>query len=172
MYRRGQQIRVFAAGLLCLLALAGAARAQVGVTAAVTYDGMLYHYDYSVINGLPNDPNNVLAIVTVGATGVQNLMAPTGFVANFDPGLNLLSFLEDADPATPQTFAPGTTVTGFTFDTPTPQLLTAFEALDAAGQPHNGQTIFVPEPGTLALALAAVPGGLFLIRRRRIAAAS
>lgn len=148
------------------------ARAQVSVTPTVTSDATAFHYDYAVANLTASD----LAVITLTVApvphAVLNLTAPNGFIASFDTGVGLLSFLEDADPATLQTFAPGTTVSGFRFDSVLPPVPTTFEALNLAGGFSTGPTLgpadpgaVIPEPGTLALlGTAALP---FLLGRRR-----
>jgi len=168
-----QSIRLlrFAPYLGAVLIL-NSARAQVSVTPTVTSDAAAFHYDYAVTNLTASD----LAVVTLSVApvpqAVQNLTAPLGFIASFDSGVGLLSFLEDADPATLQTFAPGTTVSGFRFDSALAPVPTTFEALDLAGGVFTGPTLgpadpggVIPEPGTLGLlGTAALP---VLLGRRR-----
>jgi hypothetical protein len=159
------------AGALCVLVLFGvAARAQVSVSPTLGFDGTLYSYSYSVANPTALD----LALVSVGVlsqpNAVLNPTAPAGFLISFDPGVGLVSFLEDLDPATPQTFAAGTTVSGFTFQSPFSPSLSRFEALDLAGNTFTGPTLgpnAIPEPSTLLLGLAVLPGLFFLPRRLR-----
>lgn len=156
------------AGVLCALAAPGTVRAQVSVTPTVTGNFPLFTYSYSVVNLTPLD----LAIISVdmlaNPLAVQNPVAPPGFLISFDPGFGTLFFLEDADPLTLPTFAPGSTVSGFTFQSPFGPTAGSFNALDINGNSFTGQTLAaatVPEPGTLLLGLA--PGLLLMIRRRR-----
>ena len=176
------------AGALCALLLPGVAHGQ-GLVVSPTvspFNGVFYHYNYSVTNnttlgydypvitlGVPADPN-----------AVQNLFAPTGFNAYLDPVQGTLDFAEDT-----RTFAPGTVVSGFQFDSPLAPAPATFAALavDSAGlavtDPNGAPVQFrgttqapaataVPEPGTLALGLAAAPGLLLLARRRRLTPAA
>jgi len=165
-----------AGALLAALVLpATAVRAQVSINAVVTPSGGLFNYSYSVTNNLPMDPAdptvNRLAIISFAvparADAVLNKMAPTGFLIDFDPGVGLVSFAEDADSATPQTFAPGLTVAGFTFQSPFGPLVTQFEAISPDGT-FRGNVVSplnVPEPGTLLIGLAALPGLALPLRR-------
>ncbi len=142
---------------------------QVLVTPTVTFDGSVYTYSYSVMNGSPN----TLAIVSFGAMPaasftVQNLTAPMGFLATYDSGNGFVSFLEDNNPATLQTFAPGSTVSAFTLTSTFAPGATTFEALDIFGNTYTGVTVApIPEPGVLALCLLALPAFVLLFPRRR-----
>ncbi len=155
----------------------GSASASLAVlvTPTVTLNLGIYTYSYSVFNGGSND----LAIVSFAATPaapftVQNLTAPTGFISTFDSGNGLISFLEDNSSATPQTFAPSSTVSPFTFTSTFAPRSTVFEALDILGNTFTGSTLApsarsVPEsgPGIFGLCvLMALPGFSQLLRRR------
>jgi hypothetical protein len=148
------------------LCAAGAARAQVTVTPSVTFSNGLYHYDYSVTSTLANDIPLIDVDVAPQADAVQNLMAPSGFQATFDPGLGEVTFLEDTS-----TFG-STPVSGFTFDSPLPAIATQFHALtvdDNGGlSTLSGPTLGpqVPEPGQVALLAAFSLSGTLLLRRR------
>lgn len=169
--RRGW--RTLCLATICLAAgwLGSAANvsAQVLVTPTVTFNGSVYTYSYSVMNGSAN----TLAIISFGATPastftVQNLSAPMGFLATYDSGNGFLSFLEDSSPATPQTFAPGSTVAPFTFTSTFAPGATTFQALDIFGNSFTGVTQApVPEPGALALCLLGVPAFVVFFQRRR-----
>jgi hypothetical protein len=145
------------------------ASAQVMVTPTITFNGSsgLYSYSYSVVNG----SSNTLAIVSFGAMPgpltVQSPMAPFGFITTYDSGNGFISFLEDNNPGTPQTFAPGSTVRPFTFTSTFAPGTTTFQALDIFGNSFTGVTqapvlgpVAVPEAGTtfalLAFALLAI----------------
>jgi hypothetical protein len=188
-------LRVFArflalAGALSALVAAstGTARANVTVNGMVTFNSTLalYTYSYSVTNNLADPLALVNIAVLPDPTAVLNPMAPTGFLTIFDPGpfdgVGLVSFLEDADPETPQSFAPGTTVSGFSFQSrfgpnPTPYThVNANSGVEVVGGTTVGPAAVIPEPGTLLLGLSAAPGLLLLplrrrCRRRRAAAA-
>ena len=178
-------LRVFArflalAGALSALvaASAGTARANVTVNGMVTFNSTLalYTYSYSVTNNLADPLALVNIAVLPDPTAVLNPMAPTGFLTIFDPGpfdgVGLVSFLEDADPETPQSFAPGTTVSGFSFQSrfgPNPSPYTYVNA-NTGAEVLGGTTLapaVIPEPGTLLLGLSAAPGLLLLPLRRR-----
>jgi hypothetical protein len=96
------QSRLFlVAVVLSVVLLPGIARAQVTVTPTVLFDGTLYHYDYTVTNLTSFDLAIVDVHVAAQADAVQNPTAPPGFITVFDPGVGIVSFLEDFDPATP-----------------------------------------------------------------------
>ncbi len=158
--------------LLATLGLGGVARAQqVTVTGTVSLFNAAtgYTYNYSITNGAPMD----LAEITVPAnpqSSLLNLTAPTGFLITFDSGNGLFSFLEDNNQNTPQTFASGTTVTGFSFTSFYAPGAATFDALDAGANDYMGTTLaptVVPEPTTTLLSLAglALVGGI-VVRRR------
>lgn len=150
-----------------LLAAAPGASAQVSILSTYQVQGALYHYEFRVLNLTPD----TLAIVTLNGVpdllDVQNLLAPTGFDAAYDPGLALMSFLEDADPGTEPTFAPGTLQGIFTFDSAQRIDTFQFEALDTGGNAHIGSfgPTAAPEPGALSLTLSAL--GVAAVARRR-----
>jgi len=174
--------------LLTLLLAPGAARAQVDLTSTVVFNAglSLFTYTYSVTKNipvLPPDPldpltvPNTLALVDLSVPALPDAVLvdpatfPTGFQIVFDSGLGLVSFLEDLDPATPQTFAPGTTVPGFTFNSRFGPGNTSFTALVLpAGNTISGSTQgpggVIPEPGTLTLLGIALSPGLLAARRR------
>ncbi len=160
------------ASALALLALPGLASADdVQITPTVTFDGSLYTYHYSVVNNAPE----TLAIVSFATYPLPDALTldpttfPTGFDIAFDPGVGLVSFLEDSDPNTPGAFDPGTTVSGFTFTSAFAPNGSPFEALDVAGNTFTGTTLApnaTPEPGVSALGAALVFGLGFATRRR------
>lgn len=167
-----QRVAKLVAAMLCsavLPAVPTATRAQVSVTPTVVAGVALFDYDYSVANLTAFD----LAIVTIDVLSrpdaILNATAPAGFLISFDPGVGQLSFLEDADPFTPETFAAGTTVSGFSFQSPFGPSPTSFTALDATGGSSIGATLApsaVPEPDTLALSLSGALLGLAIARSR------
>lgn len=163
--------RLGLAAVFCVLLLPAAARAQVTVDPTVTSVAPLFHYDYSVTNNESED----LAIVSLFGIAldpgaIQNLTAPTGFLANFDTGLGIVDFLGDAD-----VFATGATVSGFSFDSPYGPQTMDFSALSVLGTSYSGSTqgpagnvSVVPEPGSLFLLVAlGVSSALFPRRRAR-----
>jgi hypothetical protein len=158
------------AAALSILFLPGAARAQISVDPTVTPVGSLFHYEYSVTN---NELEDVVIVTLEGVVpdpaAIQNLTAPPGFLASFDSGLGLVDFLGDA-----VDFTPGSTVSGFSFDSPYSPQTIPFSALSVQGTPYAGTTRgpagtpAVPEPGSLLLLSAfGVSSTLFLRRRAR-----
>lgn len=158
-------------GLISLIA-APNAHAQVSVSGSFfSIGGGLFQYEVDVTNGT----SLILDLIDLDLSDVQSapLTAPTGFTTVYDSGLNLLTFAEDADPVTPQSFAPGTTVGLFRFQRAgTPVTTASFTALDRENNFTPGTATFTqsvaPEPGTLGLLAIGATG--FLVRRRRIAA--
>jgi len=158
-----------AAALWGALALPGVAQAEpVMVNATVTTNGALFRYNYSVTNNLSFDVSAITISVLSLPNAAQSLVAPTGFNIFFDPGLGQVDFVENT-----QTFAAGTTVSGFRFDSLFAPNLTSFTALalDANGSPviFGGTTLApaapIPEPSTLLLALTS--GGMYFAHRWR-----
>ena len=147
------------------------ASAQVLVTPTVTFNmaTSVYTYSYAVTNNTAN----TLAIVSFGGMPaasftVQNLTAPMGFLSTYDSGNGFISFLEDSNPATLQTFAPGSTITPFTFTSTFAPGASTFQALDIFGNTLTGMTQApVPEPGVVAFLALAMPAVGFLLYRRR-----
>ncbi len=153
--------------LLCLLGSA-AARAQLTVQPTVSSSSGLFNYSYNVSNQTAFD----FSVITLSGLfsapdAVQNLTAPSGYLASFDPGLSLLSFLEGN-----QAFLAGQTINGFSFDSPYAPAAGSFEAIDVTGGIQFGLTSVpgslatpVPEPSTTALAGALVLIGLVVSRK-------
>ncbi len=137
--------------------LSCAAQAQVDLNANIDFNTGtgINTYSYSVLNkGTTFD----LAIVNLNVATTSNLMnlaAPTGFEILFDPGVGIVSFFEDANGATPQTFAPGSTVGLFTFTSTLPPVPVAFDALDTNASTFTGNTL---APGGVALKDAVITG--------------
>lgn len=140
------------AGLIALVVLSLLpARAQLSVQSTVSPLGGMFHYEYQVWNQTDSD----FSIITLGgllaqSAAVQNLSSPNGFLASFDPGLGLLSFIEDSQP-----FGAQTTVGPFQFDSPYASGVGNFEAVDISGSVVTGRVAAVPmspvpEPSTYA----------------------
>ena len=161
------------AGALGALFSAGAARAQVLVTAApVTTTGALFNYSYSVTNLNSAD----LAIVNLNnipmvSSAVTDLMAPAGFQISFDPGVGILSFLPDLSGT--QAFSAGSVVSGFSFSSTFGPGTVAFDAEDANGGTSTGTTLApVPEASSVISLGAGVLLLAFCAARRRRTARS
>lgn len=145
---------------LALLAICACAplRAQLSLAPTVTASAGTFHYSYRVENTSGTDVSIVtLSGLFPAADSVQNLAAPDGFLAFYDPGVALLSFLEGEHP-----FLAGTISGAFTFDSPYAPGLGAYEAIDVNGTLLAGAAVVpatpVPEPST-----TAAVGGLLLI---------
>ncbi len=177
MNRSRQCVRLLvpAVALLCVLTLPSAAHAEpIMLNPTITNLGNgLFSYQYSVTNTAPFGFSTVsiLNLPTVG-NAVQNLMAPAGFNAFFDPGLGELDFVEDT-----QSFAAGSNVSGFSFISPFAPGLTTFTALRLDGDnpvivqgtvlaPQNAPAS-VPEPATMVLLATGLAGIAAKVRRRR-----
>ena len=130
----------------CALALAGlslTASAQVDLNTNINFNvgTGIYSYSYAVLN---QGPTFDLAIVNLNIATTSNplaLTAPVGFAINFDPGVGIVSFFEDADPFTPQTFAPNSTTAPFTFTSTQAPVPIVFDALDINGTTFTGFTL-------------------------------
>ena len=156
-----------------LLGSAGLSHAAVTITSNVTFNATLssYTYSYTVSNSGTGVDLAVIDIPIGPTVILTDLTAPSGFgiISDGDP-VSLVSFFEDNNPGTLQTFGPDTSVTGFSFvSTAAPSLVT-FSAMDANGDTFTGTTqsavITVPEPSPLLLlGMTALP--LALIRCRR-----
>ncbi len=166
-------LRVLTISVVTAIFTAAVACAQVSVPSTVNFDSgtSLYTYSYSVAN---DGPNFDLAIVNVpvgSGSNLMNLTSPSGFSISFDPGVGIVSFLEDSDAGTLPTFSPGSKRGLFTFTSPLAPASVTFDALDAGGDSFTGTTIaptvVVPEPGTLSLLGATILAPALLSRRRR-----
>ena len=148
----------------CALALTGsilgsAAFAQVDLNVNIDFNAGtgMYTYTHAVLNkGQTFD----LAIVNLNVATTSNLMnlsAPTGFGISYDAGVGIASFYEDADPATPQTFAPNSTTAPFTFTSTLAPVAIGIDALDANGNAFTGFTLSAA-PDSSAVNDAVVTG--------------
>jgi hypothetical protein len=136
------------------------APAQLIVDALVTPLGGSVRYDITVNNNTAED----ISIVTILDAPLldplidPSLIAPPGFLADYDDALGLIAFLEDAD-----LFGVASSVSGFSFESmATPEAnFTSFEALSVLGNTFTGSIritpadVIIPESGT-SLAAAGV----------------
>lgn len=153
--------------LVGLLGVAGTASAAVTLTATVsplnTTTGR-FTYNYSVMNSA--SPEEIITVVLpVSKTAaLMGLTSPTGFVLNYDTFQGLVNFDWDTNDATPQTFAPNSTVSGFSFTSPVGPGPSTFTARDVNMDFTGVTTAPIPEPSATLLGLATL--GLILRRRR------
>jgi hypothetical protein len=149
------------------IAAAGIAQADlVDVTAVVTPNGPLFQYDYSISNASADDLFDLDIAVMPGVT-IENLSAPAGFETAYDPGLGLVSFLENT-----ATFGP-TPLAGFIFDSPVAPAGTTFDAnlqnldtFDISTVSGNTQgPVPTPEPASLTLFASGAAALLFWRKR-------
>jgi hypothetical protein len=98
------------AAVTLLFASVLANAATITVTPDVTLSNGLYHYAYSITNNTPDDAFLIDIPVAASPSSIENLTAPSGFMAAFDSGLGLVSFLENSSvfSSTPES--------GFSFD--------------------------------------------------------
>ncbi len=162
------QKAVFSVGPLlavCALALTTSARADVSVSETITSaPGSLFQYNYTVANNTPDDIFILtLGNLPTGPNAVQNLAYPAGFQATYDSGLNLVSFLPDLGSSS--VFAAGTTLSGFSFQSPYKPLGTTFDTLSLNGEVTGNVT---PEPGAFPLLCGVLATGLAFRRRARV----
>ncbi len=153
--------------VLALLAGAGVSRAAVSLTSSNTFSSITgqYTYNYSVVNsGSPEELIQVTFPVSASAA-LMGLTAPTGFNITYDTVGARVNFIWDNDEFTTQTFAPESTVSGFSFTSPVGPGLVDFIASDINQDFTGSTTAPVPEPSAGLLGLGAL--GLLLRRRQR-----
>ena len=175
MTRIGQSKNFFilAAALIGLLTPC-IVQAQVLVTGAASpvSGGALFQYNYTISNNTPNDLVVVDIHVTPGMGSIVpgSIIAPNDFVSAFDPGLGLVSFLENtvpfgAAPLSGFSFRSNLRPGNSTFDAT--QLTPAGSLTVSSGSVTSAVGAAVPEPGSLAwLGVFAAGGSLVWIHRR------
>lgn len=123
----------------------------------------LYTYTYSIENSGPQ----VLALISIPGNATANIagvLTPTGFSLNFDAFQGFISFTEDNDVTTDQSFAVGLTISPFQFTSPLAPGTVTFTAFDIEGTEFTGSTIApIPEPSSMLLVSLA----LFQVTTRR-----
>lgn len=170
--RPPQIARLSAIGCVLCGLLAGSVHAQqVTVTPTVTSNGALFDYSYSVFNGAPSEIGVISFQTLDNVQAVTSPAAPPGFLTSFDDGNGFISFGQDTDPDTSQSFAPDSTVAPFTFTSRFAPGQVAFEAFDVDGNRYVGTTLApaaAPEPNALLVFGTGVLGlSLIAARRRR-----
>jgi hypothetical protein len=155
--------------------LAGAVsqvQAQVEINSTFSSDGSVYTYLFRITNNSASSLALVTAEIPLALDDVAGITSPQGFFAAFDPAFDTFDMLEDADPFTTETFAPGTTVGNFTFTSANRIAPATFTAIldDGNFTPVTGNVsiVAVPELGTIALFGAGFValGGLATRRRK------
>ncbi len=145
------------------------AQAAISISANVGFSPgtAIYTYSYSITS--TGTVDTILVTVPLSpAANVLSISAPAGFALTFDPVAAVLSFIEDNDLFTEQTFGNTPNVTPFTFTSPLAPMSVTFTAFDVSGTEFNGTTLApVPEPTTTLLCTSAL--GLAVLRRRRLA---
>lgn len=125
-----------------------------------------YTYSYSVMNSSDTFDGVLVSIPAFAPLGITNIMAPMGFTLTYDPSQMWVNLQEDGSIITPETFAPMTTVSGFSFRSTAMPGAGIYSAFDASGLEFNGSASApVPEPSGLLLG-ALVGLGAFCRRRR------
>ncbi len=141
----------------------------VTVTSSVSANGPLYVFDFTVTdNSLPNLLSITLTVPSQ-ASAVQNLVAPAGFFADFDPGVGLVDFVSDTS-----SFSIGTPVTGWILQSPFQLGSVSFStlSLDANQNPvtTTGTVSSIdsatPEPSALGL-MAVSSICVFCLHRKK-----
>ncbi len=162
--RRLQLLVLTGAIMLCFLVAPRAAQAEAIVlnpTITALSDGS-YRYEYSVVNTTAFDFSAITINIGLGSA-LQNLTAPDGFTALYDPGnsdtgIGFVDFLEDS-----QAFTAGATFSGFSFESMLAPGASMFTALRFDANANfdpitvQGTTLApvspaaIPEPATMIL---------------------
>ena len=152
--------------LLGVLATANLATAAVTLTPTSTFNAGTnrFTYTYSVMNSGTPDPLIQVTFPVSPAAALMGITAPAGFKITYDTVGARVNFLEDDSVFTTQSFAPNSTVSGFSFNSPVGPGSVQYVASDEFTDFTGTTTAPVPEPSVLVLGLAAIPA--FLRRRR------
>ena len=151
-----------------LLTLSDASRAAVVLNGNAVFNAGTsnYTYTYSVTNTGSTEDLAIVSVPVFSPLGITNIFAAPGFSLTYDQIGGWVNFIEDGSILTPETFAPGSTVGNFSYNSATGPGPVNFLAYDASGTEFTGPTVApVPEPaGALLCGLA---GAATLTRRRR-----
>jgi hypothetical protein len=151
------------AGLCTLAVSAPAAVTVLGVPTFNAGTGR-YLYEYSVTNSASTEEIIQVTFPVSATAALLGLTAPAGFRLTYDTVGARVNFIWDDDDFTPQTFAPDSTVSGFSFTSADMPGTVEFIASDINGDTAGFTVAPVPEPSILMLGAAALP---MLWRRRR-----
>ncbi len=151
-------------------ALPMAASASVMVTGISTFDAgsNRFIYNYSVMNSGSEAEIIQVTFPVSSSAALMGITAPTGFKLTYDTVGARVNFLWDDDDFTMQTFAPNSTVSGFSFTSPDGPGASIFMASDI-NQDFTGVTsapVAVPEPSPGLLGLLSLLAPLAIFRRR------
>lgn len=147
--------RGYPIGRCLLLGIASLLPCQAAVTVissfTVDLNTNLYTYSYSVENLGPQD----LALISLpssAASDVFGVFTPIGFSQTYDPVFGFISFFEDSDLFTDQSFAVGSIISPFQFTSALAPGSVTYTAYDVAGDEFTGMAVApVPEPSALLL---------------------
>ncbi len=147
--------------------LAGSASAAVVLNGSAVFNTATgdYTYSYSVMNSGQTDELVLVSVPVFSPLGVSNRFAAPGFSLQYDSFQGWVNFIEDGSVITPQSFAPGSTVEPFRFNSATAPGMVSFLAYDASGAEFTGSVVApVPEVSSTLLTLAVATG--LTLRRR------
>lgn len=152
--------------LFLLFSAAVSAPAAVSVLGMPTFNASTgrYLYEYSVTNSASTEEIIQVTFPVSPTAALLGLTAPTGFRLTYDTVGARVNFIWDDDEFTPQTFAPNSTVSGFSFTSADVPGTVEFTASDINEDFMGFTTAPVPEPSSLILGALALP---VLLRRRR-----
>jgi hypothetical protein len=153
---------------LGLAALTGSASAAAVLTGSAAFNTATsdYTYSYSVMNSGLTDELVLVSVPVFSPLGVSNVFAAPGFSLQYDGFQGWVNFIEDGSVITPQSFAPGSTVEPFRFNSASPPGMVNFVAYDASGAEFTGQ-VLSPVPEAASSALTILAGAVLTLRRRR-----
>jgi hypothetical protein len=144
--------------------------ASVIVTGLSAFDAVSnrFIYNYSVTNSGSAEEIIQVTFPVSSSAALMGITAPTGFKLTYDTVGARVNFLWDDDDFTMQTFAPNSTVSGFSFTSPDGPGASIFVASDI-NQDFTGVTsapVAVPEPSPGLLGLLSLLAPLAIFRRR------
>jgi hypothetical protein len=155
-------------GAVAVLGLRCSASAAAVLSGSATFNVSTsdYTYTYSVMNDGLTDELVIVSIPVFSPLGISNIFAAPGFSLTYDPVGRWVNFIEDGNIVTPESFAPGSTVEPFRFNSATAPGNVMYLAYDAGGEASGG-VIAAPVPETSTALLGMLAGAAFTLRRRR-----